>query len=139
MLVRVWKGFVLKGYTNKEKGVFKKKLVREDIYVSTGITPIICDESEVKERLAEAIEKKMKTTPGWGIGFEGWTEICKDKDTLTKKYPFEDEYWLECVTSDEPTIEYISEYPMEKILKILNGQQFAQFCKENNLSEIILK
>lgn len=139
MLVRVWKGFVLKGYTNKEKGVFKKKLVREDIYVSTGITPIICDESEVKERLAEAIKKKMKTTPGWGIGFEGWTEVCKDKDTLTKKYPFEDEHWLEYVTSDEPTIEYISEYPMEKILKILNGQQFAQFCKENNLSEIILK
>ena len=43
MLVRVWKSFVLKGYTNKEKGVFKKRLVREDIYVSTGITtPIIC-------------------------------------------------------------------------------------------------
>ena len=60
MLVRVWKDFVLKGYTNKEKGVFKKKLVKEDIYVSTGITPIICDESEVKEKLAEAIEKKIK-------------------------------------------------------------------------------
>lgn len=139
MLVRVWKGFVLKGYTNEEKGLFKKRLVRDDIYVSTGITPIICDESEVKEKLAEAIEKKMKTTPGWGIDFEGWTEICKDKDVLAKKYPYEDEHWFECMLSDEPIIEYISEYSMEKILRILNGQQFAQFCKENNLSEIILK
>jgi hypothetical protein len=140
MLVRVWNGFVLKGYTKKEKGVFKKRLVREEIYVATGITPFVCDESEIEEKLTEAIEKKMKTTPGWGIDFEGWTEICKDRKTLAKKYPYEEEYWLDCMTSEEPaSIEYISEYPMEKILKVLNGQQFAQFCKENNLSEIILK
>lgn len=139
MLVRVWKGLVLKGYTTMEKGFIRKKAVREDIYLSCGISGLICDESEVEEKLAEAIKQKMSETKGWGNNFEGWTEICTDCEVLKKRYPFEDEYWLECVTSDEPTVEYISEYPMEKILKILNGQQFAQFCKENNLSEIILK
>lgn len=139
MLVRVWKGLVLKGYTTTEKGFIRKRMVREDIYLSCGISGLICDESEVEEKLAEAIEKKMKETRGWGNSFEGWTEICTDREILKKKYPYEDEYWLDSVTSEKPVIEYISEYPMEKILKILNGQQFAQFCKENNLSEIKLK
>jgi GTPase Era involved in 16S rRNA processing len=111
-------------------------VIKKD-YIKQGTTILYATSDE---KLAEAIEKKMKTTPGWGIDFEGWTEICKDRKTLAKKYPYEEEYWLDCMTSEEPaSIEYISEYPMEKVLKVLNGQQFAQFCKENNLSEIILK
>lgn len=139
MLVRVWKSIVLKGYTTVEKGFFKKRMVREDIYLSCGISGLICDETEVEEKLAEALQQKMKETEGWGINFEGWTELCTDRKILQKRYPYKDDYWFDCVTSGKPQIEYVSDYSMEKVLKVLNGQQFAQFCKENNLTEIKLK
>lgn len=135
MLVRVWKSLVLEGTTTVEKGIIRKRLVKEKMYVSRGIN-LICDESEVEEKLAQAIEGLKANTKSWGINFEGW-EICKDREILEKKYPFEDDRWLDKVTSDAPVIEYISEYPMEKVIKILNGAQFAQFCKENHLDEII--
>lgn len=135
MLVRVWKSLVLEGTTTVEKGIIRKRLVKEKMYVSRGIN-LICDESEVEEKLAQAIEERKANTRHWGINFEGW-EVCKDREVLEKKYPFEDDEWLDKVTSDAPVIEYISEYPMEKVIKILNGAQFAQFCKENHLDEII--
>lgn len=135
MLVRFWKSLVLEGTTTVEKGIIRKRLVKEKTYVSRGIN-LICDESEVEEKLAQAIEELKANTRHWGINFEGW-EICKDREILKKKYPFEDDRWLDKVTSDAPVIEYISEYPMEKVIKILNGAQFAQFCKENHLDEII--
>lgn len=138
MLVRVWKGLALEGTTYVEKGIFNKRLVKKNIYLSCGISGLICDESEVKEKLAAAIEEKLKTSKGWGVNFEGW-KICTDRKALEKHYPFEDAEWFDTVMSDTPVIERISEYPMEKVLKILNGAQFAQFCKENNLSEIKIK
>ena len=136
MLVRVWKSLVLEGTTTVEKGIIRKRLVKEKIYVSRGISALVCDESEVEEKLAQAIEDLKANTRSWGINFEGW-KICKDREILEKKYPFEDDEWLDRVTSDIPVIEYISEYPMEKVIKILNGVQFAQYCKENKLDEII--
>ena len=37
MLVRVWKSLVLEGTTTVEKGIIRKRLVKEKMYVSRGI------------------------------------------------------------------------------------------------------
>lgn len=139
MLVYYHKGFTLKGYGDfiERKG-FKKIVYRHPMYLSTGVNGI-CDEADVEAEVAKKVEAEMSRTDHWAdANFSGWTEICTDEAELRKAYPWSDNDFITKMHANETHIEYINKWPMKKILENLNGVQFAQFCKENDIPREIL-
>lgn len=146
MLVHYHRGFVLKGYADvTHKKWFKKTVVREPVYCSTGIYGI-CDESEVEAEVAKKIKERMSynnTKVGdtsWGDfeNFTGWTEICTDEAELRPHFPYSDDEFFKRMCAESATITPVNSWPMKKIIDNLTGVQFAQFCKENDISGIVL-
>lgn len=127
----VWAGqiFVLEGYTQlkeKENLFTKPKNVRRQISLLTGVESI-CDETEVATVIEEKIKETMKKTNGWGENFEAWSSLRKYcKPGEVDEYPEGEEFELE--------IRYIRDWKMEKIMKKLDGNQFAILCKELGIS-----
>ncbi len=124
-LVVATQKFVMEGYTEvKERSHWwsKPKYVRKLINCITWET-CICDDSEAEFILEQKIKEKIKNTNGWGRNFEGWTSYRK----FLK--PGESYDWPdggEC----KMRIDYIRDWKMEKIIKVLDANQFAKLCKE---------
>lgn len=139
MLVHYHRGFVLKGYADfTERKWFKKVTTREPLYLSTGINGI-CDETEVEVEVAKKVREEMSKTHHWGdANFSGWNEICINVDELRKNFPCQDEDFVQKMAKSEVHIVPVNTWPMKKIINNLTGIQFAQFCKENDISGIIL-
>lgn len=77
----------------------------------------VCDESEVDEQIAKHIKEKMAKEKH----YDGYTfEIPPGRyqGQYANGYTF------------SPKITYIKDMPMEKILNLLTGEQFARFLKE---------
>lgn len=140
MLISYHRGFILKGYADfTERKFFKKVMKRSPIYFSTGICGV-CDDSELETEVAKKIDEKMQSG-GWGNNFSGWQEICTDEEELREAFAYtqesDDFYKRNC--SESITVTPIKEWKMSRIIKELNGEQFAQFCRENGIAELKLK
>lgn len=132
MLVKYHKGFIMQGESDlegKDHFFSKKRIERRPIYLSTGVHGI-CDENEVEEKISEAIAEEMKSK-GWGGNFSGWNRLLTVEEA-EKAYPDSD---LDFSKLNTITTEYVNSWKMERILKELTGEQFAQFCKENGIAE----
>ena len=133
MLVYFHKSFLMEGTTHfKERKHFwhKPELVKHTIYLTTGIWGI-CDEGELEAEVERLTQKQLKSG-GWGINFDCWHRVVPYLEAcdLAKKLKWDPDH---PIPTNEIKTEYINEWPMEKIIKELNGKQFAQFCKENNI------
>lgn len=138
MLVHYRRGFVLKGYADfTERKFFKKVTSRHPIYISSGVSGI-CDEADVEAEVAKKIKLEMQDAACWGDNFSGWLEICTDASELGKAYPYSDDEFIRKMCLSETIVTPVKEWTMKKIIENLNGVQFAQFCKENDISGIIL-
>lgn len=139
MLVQYHRGFVLKGYGDfTHRKLFKKVTTREPMYLSTGINGI-CDEADVEAEVAKKVRAEMARMEHWADdNFSGWLEICTNADELRKYFPCQDEDFVQKMVKSEVSITPVNEWPMKKIIEKLTGVQFAQFCKENDISGIIL-
>ena len=127
MLVKFHKGFIMEGITDKvEKKMFGRTEIERNvkIYVSTGVSGI-CDESEVEEKVAEAVANEMNSD-GWGENFQGWKRLISAEEA---KAIYDHEY----THLNKITTEPINSWKMDRIIKELTGAQFAQFCKENGI------
>ena len=139
MLVHYHRGFVLKGYGDFTKRKwFKKVTTREPMYLSTGVNGI-CDETEVEAELVKKIGEEMARMEHWAdANFSGWLEICTNADELRKYFPWQNEDFVQKMVKSEVTTTPVNEWSMKKIIDNLTGAQFAQFCKENDISGIVL-
>lgn len=127
-LVQASQSFVLEGFSQfKEKkhwwskGEYKRKEIRLRCWVEA-----ICDDSEAEVIIEEKIRKSMKQS-GWGKDFEGWTSY--------RKYykPGELEDYPDGKVA-ELKLDYIRNWKMEKVIKELDGNQFAVLCEELGIS-----
>ena len=133
MLVYFHKRFLMEGTTHfKVRKHFwqKPEFVKHNIYCTTGIWGI-CDESEVEAEVERLTKENFKTS-GWGYRFHGWHRVVPyiEACDLARTLKWDDDY---SIPTNEVRTEPINDWPMEKILKELNGKQFAQFCRENNV------
>ena len=133
MLVYFHKDFLMEGMTHfkKRKHLFAKaELIKHNIYVTTGVWGI-CDESEVEAEVERLTQEQLKSG-GWGYNFECWHRVVPYLEAcdLAKKLNWDPDYHI---PTNELKTEPINEWPMEKIIKELNGKQFAQFCRENGI------
>ena len=133
MLVYFHKSFLMEGKTHfKERKHFwnKAELVEHTIYLTTGVWGI-CDESEVEAEVERLTKENLKTS-GWGYHFKGWHRIVPYLEAcdIAKKLKWDKDYHI---PTNEVRTEPVNEWPMEKILKELNGKQFAKFCRDNNI------
>lgn len=133
MLVYFHKGFLMEGTTHfkKRKHLFAKaELVKHTIYLTTGVHGI-CNESEIEAEVERLTQKQLKSG-GWGYNFECWHRVVPYLEAcdLAKKLKWDPDY---PIPTNEVKTEPINEWPMEKIIKELNGKQFAQFCRENDM------
>ena len=104
MLVEIYRGVILKGYSTlikREHWYSKGKKERYQIKLNTGIRGI-CDESEIESTIDKLLKMEMKD-PGWGENFEGWTD-------------YEWRYDLK--------VTYIKDMKMKEIIEKLTGEQF---------------
>lgn len=134
MLVYFYKGLTLEGEASFfEKKHFWSKPVedRRNIHLFTWIEGI-CDESEVEQEIARRTKESLEKNTGWGTNFSGWLRVLTRDEALRIA---KEEKWtnLDRIPKDEPRVEYLATWKMDKILKTLTGEQFVQFCKENNL------
>jgi len=134
MLVEFRKGFLLEGestYTHKKFPWSKPVSERRNIYLFSSASGF-CDESEVDQEIARLTAKALKEHSGWGEDFSGWQRVVPyDESVEIAKAKGWD-------VSHLPTgrifIEYVHTWKMNKILERLTGEQFAQFCKDHNIS-----
>jgi hypothetical protein len=118
MLVHFFKSITLEGEaTFTERKHFWSKPVeeRKRIYVHTAVDGI-CDESEVPKEIDRLIYEKCATIKSCGKDFSGWHVY---KQITDKK---------------EAIITYINQWKMREIMHELTGEQFAQFCRENDIA-----
>lgn len=137
MLIKYYKGFVMEGETTFKKRKHFWSRPREErtkIYVITGVTGI-CDESELASTLDKAISKELKRG-GWGKDFSGWQRVVPNEEALKI---YQERGWIGISEKDDVSIEYIHNWPMEKVLKELTFEQFAQLCKENEIDHCKVK
>lgn len=133
MLVYFHKSFLMEGATYfKERKHFwqKPELVKHNIYCNTGVWGI-CDEGELEAEVERRTREQLKSG-GWGYKFQGWHRVVSYLEAcdLAKVLKWDKDY---PIPTNEVRTEPVNEWPMEKILKELNGKQFAQFCRENEI------
>lgn len=134
-LVRASQSFVMEGFTHlkeKEHWCSKAEYKRKKIRIISWVEAI-CDDSEAVAIIDKKIQDEMKGS-GWGKNFEGWTSYRKNfLPGELDSYPDGKEAKL--------NLDYIRDWKMEKIIKELDGNQFAILCKELGISggEALLK
>lgn len=131
-LVQIRQSFVMEGYSEirKRKHWWNKyEYERTLIICLTGIC-VICEipnEKDIHKIVEQKIQEEMQQSSGWGRNFEGWSSYRKYYKT-GESYEYPDGKELEL------SIEYVRDWKMEKILKELDGNQFAALCKELGIS-----
>ena len=133
MLIYFHKSFLMEGTTFfKERKHFwnRSELVKHNIYCTTGISGI-CDDSALDAEIERLTQEELKSG-GWGYNFDCWHRVVPylEAKELAKALKWDKDY---PIPENEVRIEHVNEWPMEKIIHALNGKQFAQFCKENNI------
>lgn len=118
MLVHVSQSFAMTVfYKRKVKDGFCKYHYQDDLSYCITWVNFVCDESEVDEQISKHIKEKMAKEKH----YDGYTfEIPPGR--------YEGQYANGYTFS--PKITYIKDMPIEKILKLLTGEQFARFLKE---------
>ena len=132
MLVYFHKGITLEGETTvvKRKHFWNRpEEQRKKIYCHTAVSGI-CDESEVGSEVDRLVSEQKLTTRGWGKDFSGWQRTVENDEMpdIAKESGWSD------VRINKLTIEPVSSWTMEEILKNLTGKQFAQFCKDCDIT-----
>lgn len=134
MLVYFHKVFVLEGENTQEysKYVFGKIINKRCKIYAFRSASGLCDESEVNSLIELKTADKLANSPGWGKDFSGWQRVVPYDELpgIAESLGWE----VRDLPAGKVTIEYIKDWPMEKILKTLTGEQFAKFLRENNLS-----
>lgn len=121
--------FVVQGYEEiKRKKRFSKRTeyVKKPIKYLTSVEAI-CDETRVNDIIEEKIKEELEEAKGWDNDFRGevfYRKYCKPAELYS--YPDGKEFEME--------IEYIRDWKMKKIMKELDGNQFAILCKELGIS-----
>ncbi len=137
MLVHFCKRILLEGEAVREsvKKPFKKstKEVRK-IGLPTTVKGV-CDESEVEYEV-ERLTKLALSNTGYGEGFSGWKRVVPFEEWQSF---YEELNWTFEPLNDITIVEYISTWPMDKILKTLTGRQFITFLIENGSGVYRLK
>lgn len=132
MLVCFSKGFTMEGETGfKERKHFwnKAEEVRHKIYCNIFVSGI-CDESELDTEIERKTQEQLKTS-GWGINFAGWQRVVPYEEMLEI---YKEKGWdIEGLPLGKVRTEYVNQWKMDKILKALTGEQFAQLCSEIDL------
>ena len=132
MLVRFHKGFTLEGEANVatyKHWWSRPKKVRQTIYLHTGVRGI-CDESEVEKEVERLTAVELKSR-GRGEDFFGWQRVVPYNELLEIA---EEKGWKDRdFATGKITTEPVNKWKMEKILKELTGEQFAQYSRENNV------
>lgn len=124
-LVRASQSFIMVGSSEvkvKKHWWSKAEYQRQEIRLSTWVEAI-CDETEAAQIIEEKIKEEMKTSSGWGRNFTGWTSYRK---YYNPGEIFEYPDGRVC----DLNIQYIRDWKMERVVKELNGKQFAIFCQE---------
>lgn len=135
MLVYFYKCFVLEGENTQEysKYIWGKTInQRRKIYAFRSVSGI-CDESEVEYFVDLKTADRLANSPGWGKDFSGWQRVVPYDELpgIAKSLDWEVHNLL---PPYDVTVEYVKDWPMDKILKTLTGEQFIKFLKENNVS-----
>lgn len=132
----VWasQDFVVEAYeyvTRKKWFSNRTKSIKRQIKGLRGVE-IICDESEVsniiEEKIKEILEKEKRK---YNYSEISYRKYCKANEFDYRNgidYSNEKEFKLE--------VEYIRDWKMEKIMKELDGNQFAILCKELGISAV---
>ena len=132
MLICFSKGFTMEGETGfKERKHFwgKTEEIRNKIYLNTFVSGI-CDESELDAEIERKTQEKLKTS-GWGINFVGWQRVVPYEEMLEI---YKEKGWdIDDLPLGKVRTEYVNQWKMDKILKVLTGEQFAQLCREIDL------
>ena len=132
MLVRFHKGFTMEGVSTVDTYKYwwsRPKKVRQTIYLHTGVRGI-CDESEVEKEVERLTAVELKSR-GWGEDFSGWQRVVPYNELLEIA---EEKGWKDRdFATGKITTEPVNKWKMEKILKELTGEQFAQFSRENDV------
>ena len=132
MLVKFAQSAVFKMKINVEKKSFfgKTKKVTHTEYIKGCFASGICDESEVEHKVACALDKEAKNYEE--IGYYD-VQLCTDIEELYKHYPYEESDILERCAKLTTSIIYLCTLKVADVLKMLDGKQFAQYCKENKI------
>lgn len=130
MLVYFYKSFVLEGENTQEysRHIWGKTVnQRRKIYAFRSARGI-CDESEVESSIEAKIQDCLENSPGWGKDFSGWQRVVPydELPSIAESLDWD----VHDLPTDKVTIEYIKDWPMDKILKTLNGKQFITFLVE---------
>lgn len=132
MLICFSKGFTMEGETGfKERKHFwnKAEEVRHKIYCNTFVSGI-CDESELDTEIERKTQEQLKTS-GWGINFTGWHRVVPYEEMFEI---YKEKGWdIDGLHDGKVRTEYVNQWKMDKILKTLTGEQFAQLCREIDL------
>ena len=130
MLVKFNQSAVFQMKIDVTKGFFKKKTVSETVYTKLSVARGVCDESEIDTKIQNGIYE-------WTKNFEnqGYYDIvlCQDLKILKERYPYESISNLENCANFTPTKKSLSEMKVSEALETLNGKQFAQYCRENEI------
>lgn len=133
MLVYFKKVFVLEGENTQEysKHIWGKTTnKRRKIYAFRSASGI-CDESEVDRLIDLKTADRLANSSGWGKDFSGWQRVVPydELHSIAESLDWD----VHDLPTDKVTIEYIKDWPMDRILKTLNGEQFVKFLTENNI------
>ncbi len=134
MLVQFHKGFILEGESTVKtyKHFWSRgKEVRRNIYVRTGVSGF-CDESEVEKELERLVKEEALTCNGYGKDFSGWKRLVPyaDQVELAKELDWD----TEDLIPDRYTITRLDDWTVEEAAKKLNGEQFAQYCRDYGIA-----
>lgn len=132
MLVHFHKGITLEGETTvvKRKHFWSRpEEFREKIYCHTAVSGI-CDDAEVNSEIDRLVSEQKTILHGWGKDFSGWQRTVDNNEmpAIAEKAG-----WAN-VRINKLIIEPVSNWTMEEILKKLTGKQFAQFCKDCDIT-----
>ena len=132
MLVKFYKGFTMEGVSTVDTykhWLLRPKKVRQTIYLHTGVRGI-CDEADVEKEIERLTAEELKSK-GWGEDFSGWQRVVPYEELLkiAEERGWEDKDFATGKVRTEP----VNKWKMEKILKELTGEQFAQFSRENDV------
>ena len=134
MLVYFYKRFIVEGENTQEysKYIWGKTInQRRKIYAFRSVKGI-CDESELDRLIDLKTADRLANSPGWGKDFSGWQRVVPydELPVIAESLDWD----VRDLPTGDITIEYVKDWPMDKILKTLTGEQFVKFLKENNIS-----